>query len=350
MRTIKYISLFSGGFGLDLGIEQATTGHFTFELLACLDKMDAARKTIRHNRPYLTVIGDEPEDEEGDITKIGSSHILQRADTNSDNVDLVVGGPPCQAWSILGSKKGFEDPRGKVLLEFIRCIRDIRPLAFIMENVGGLTHKNNLDALNLIKEKYRDSGYSYLNIWHLNAADYGVPQIRKRVFIIGFRDDTGINFEMPPPSATHQPNSLSNGHSLPELPPYLTVRDAFGNMPDDVQNNEPRMHGERVLNRYKSVPQGGRDAIDHTDRLEWGMPSGTVLVGSSKGGGRPFIHPEIHRHITVREAARLQGFPDNWVFKGGSTAQYRQVGNAVPPKLGKAVAAEVAKYFIQTNN
>jgi len=116
---------------------------------------------------------------------------------------------------------------------------------------------------------------------------------------------------------------------------------------EDCKNHRLRIHGDRVRGRYEKVPQGGRDKVDHTDRIHPEKPSGTVLVGSRAGGGRPFIHPYEPRHITVREAARLQSFPDTFVFYGNKTQQYRQAGNAVPPLLGRYLAEQLLKYLKQ---
>jgi len=114
-----------------------------------------------------------------------------------------------------------------------------------------------------------------------------------------------------------------------------------------LPNHVLRVHSERVSTRYSKIVPGCRDKVDHTDRINPERPSGTVLVGSGKGGGRPFIHPFEHRHITVREAARLQSFPDWWIFQGGPTAQYRQVGNAVPPIMAKAIAKQIARSLLK---
>lgn len=169
----------------------------------------------------------------------------------------------------------------------------------------------------------------------LNSANYGVPQIRKRVFVVGFRQPTEFAF---PDPEYRDPSSLDllNQH----LPDWIPAKFALENV-DGLYNHDIRIHGDRVRSRYEKIPQGGRDKIDHTDRIDPEKPSGTVLVGSKAGGGRPHIHPYLPRHITVREAARLQSFPDWYRFLGTSTAQYRQVGNAVPPLLALAVGKSI---------
>jgi DNA (cytosine-5)-methyltransferase 1 len=152
---------------------------------------------------------------------------------------------------------------------------------------------------------------------------------------VGFRQPT--EFAFPDPEYC-DPSSLDllNQH----LPDWIPAKFALENV-DGLYNHDIRIHGDRVRSRYEEIPQGGRDKIDHTDRIDPERPSGTVLVGSKAGGGRPHIHPYFPRHITVREAARLQSFPDWYRFLGTSTAQYRQVGNAVPPLLALAVGKSI---------
>lgn len=231
----------------------------------------------------------------------------------------------------------MNDPRGKLVFEYGRIIEELNPRGFLFENVPGLmTINGGEDWGNLIKFFREKTGY---NIFHakLNSVQFGVPQLRERVFVVGLRDVGGFcwpegNFSIGSDLLERQGNRA------------FTVEDAFENL-EGTANNERRKHGERVIARYSAVKPGDRDKVDHTDRLRKERPSGTVLVGSGGGGGRPFIHPSEHRHITVREAARLQSFPDWWEFSGGPTAQYRQVGNAVPPLMAKALATAIAKHL-----
>ena len=344
MHQVRYISLFSGGFGFDLGAELAATPDISLHLVACVDKDVAARNTIRFNRPQVEVIGDQANEFYGDITQLTTAFLLQRVGLQVGEVDLIIGGPPCQSWSILGKRRGFDDANGRLMHEFVRCVLEARPRAFIMENVDGFLSFANGAAWQEISRQFRecDSPY-FVHAWRLDAVQFGVPQYRKRAFLVGVDEARCDASQLRAPLPTHRPQS---NNTLPlffedNVPFYKTVRDAFARDMTHISNHKPRLHGEHVRLRYVHLPQGKRDPVDRTDRLRWDEPSGTVLVGSGGGGARPFIHPEEPRHITVREAARLQSFPDEWVFTGSQTDQYRHVGNAVPPLLAAAVIRRV---------
>jgi len=320
------VSLFSGAGGLDKGLELAG-----FKTVFASDLHEEHCATLRKNFPGACVIA-------GSVTDLSGKSILSRIGRVIGEIDLVAGGPPCQSFSILGKRKSLKDPRGVLVFEFARIVAELRPRAFIFENVKGIITTNSGRDWEEMKRYFtKKTGYQlYTDV--LNAANLGVPQLRERVFIVGLREPND-SFRFP--SATHAPPDKA---VLLGLRPYLTVRDALGCL-RDLPNHEKRIHGERVAGRYAKIPPGGRDRIDHTDRLEWDRPSGTVLVGSSAGGGRPHIHPAENRHITVREAARLQSFPDDFVFAGTTTWQYRQVGNAVPPLLAKAVGEKILSHL-----
>ena len=168
------------------------------------------------------------------------------------------------------------------------------------------------------------TGY-HIHWTKLNAVNFGIPQVRQRVFLVGFRQKADFQF---PKMISLGGKGVASSWALQGV--------------DGLPNHDIRQHGERVRCRYSRLLPGQRDRTDHTDRIDPSQPSGTVLVGSGAGGGRPHIHPYEDRVITVREAARLQSFPDWYVFHGGSTAQYRQVGNAVPPLLAYEVGRVVA--------
>lgn len=314
---LNFISVFSGGGGLDLGFNAAG-----FSPLFSSDLIEKFCRTISRNLPGHLV---EPHD----IAGLDGAKLLKRV---GRKVDLVVGGPPCQSFSILGSRKSIDDPRGQLVFEYARFIKQISPRAFLFENVPGLLTVNKGEDWNQLLKFFQDTTGFHIKWAKLNALNYGVPQSRNRVIMLGFKHKVDFDrHEWPEP--TH------------EISPR-TVGDAFESL-SGTANNSKRVHSERVASRYAKVEPGGRDAKDHTDRLMLQRYSGTVLVGSGAGGGRPFIHPTEPRHITVREAARLQSFPDTWIFEGGVTAEYRQVGNAVPPLFAKAIADSIAKCLME---
>ncbi|MEN5253489.1 DNA cytosine methyltransferase [Alcaligenes aquatilis] len=316
-----YVSVFCGGGGLDLGFTAAG-----FKPLFSSDVVPIYCETINNNLGGHIA---EPHD----ITELSGLAVVSRV---GSNVDVVIGGPPCQSFSILGSRKSTTDPRGQLVYEYARFIKEIAPRAFLLENVPGiLTINKGADWKELLTFFERETGY-HIQWTKLNAVWFGVPQYRQRVVVVGFRDEEDYN-------RFNWPTQLySESWSEPDLG-LLHPRQAMLAFEDvsHLPNHILRKHGERVSTRYSSVPPGGRDRKDHTDRVHPNRPSGTVLVGSGAGGGRPFIHPFEHRHITVREAARLQSFPDWWDFAGGPTAAYRQVGNAVPPLMAKVLARQI---------
>ena len=305
------ISLFSGGGGLDLG------AHFAgFKSLLVSDIIPQYTETIRHNLPHVNVYNDDAMD-------LTPEKIKKIANVQGD-VDLIIAGPPCQAFSIMGKRKSLDDPRGKLTIKYFELVAGIRPKAFVFENVPGLmTVNKGEDFNNLLTFIGETTGY-HISVKKLNAADFGVPQYRERIFIVGFRPDIVYqSFEFPKgPTGVY-------GKALPERVPS---RYALENV-EGLPNQEIRIHTESVKARFAALPQGGRDRGSYSDKLKADEPSGTVLIGSSAGGARPHIHPVEPRVLTVREAARLQSFPDWYEFTGSRTEQYRQVGNAVPPLL-----------------
>ena len=248
-------------------------------------------------------------------------------------------GPPCQSFSILGQRGALADPRGKLALKYFDLIADIRPKAFLFENVPGLlTVNRGEDWRTLAAYATQKTGY-HLHVARINAVDFGIPQIRERVILVGLRQNVPFEF----PSLPSGPGAAAIIAALAEregvgLPSAWALEDVEG-----LPNHDIREHGPKVRERYRKIQPGERDRTDHTDRIDPERPSGTVLVGSGGGGGRPHIHPKEPRVITVREAARLQSFPDWYVFQGTNTAQYRQVGNAVPPLLAYEVGKKIAE-------
>lgn len=314
------LSLFSGAGGLDLGVQAAG-----FKVYSALDNDAACCGTLRKNFPETRVV-------ERDIREVSSKELLPPE--GAGDVDLVVGGPPCQAFTILGNRSSFSDPRGALVFTFGEIVSSVGADAFVFENVSGILSLGDGDDFSELTDYFSDIGY---HIEHavLNALNYGVPQRRERVFVVGFKDPESLaKFSFPESLDEERPSQL--------VGPYReTVSEAFSGIEPDAPNHEERDHTDRVTARYMELEPGARDPVDFCDRLEEDQPSGTVIVGSGGGGGRPFVHPTEPRQITVREAARLQSFPDSFVFVGSKSDQYHQVGNAVPPRMGYAVANRI---------
>ena len=317
------VSFFSGGGGLDLGLSLAG-----FNIKYASDEEKAYCKTIEANFPNCFV-------DIQDIRKTTAESIHEII--GKAPIELLAGGSPCQAFSILGKRESFNDSRGQLVFEFIRLVEELRPRAFVFENVPGILTLNKGRDWALLLSYFEATGYS-LHEKVLNAADFGVPQIRKRLFVVGFRE--AVKFEFPTP--THRNPARSPSLLEYGLPEWIPAKFALEGV-EGLSNHDIRPHGDRVQNRYKLVPPGSRDPVDHTTRIHPDKPSGTVLVGSKAGGGRPHIHPNLPRHISPREAARLQSFPDWYIFQGTQTAQYRQIGNAVPPLLACAIGLEIRR-------
>lgn len=318
------ISLFCGGGGLDLGL-----GLAGFNSVVASDVAPTFVETVVNNLPHAKACID-------DALKLTGSKLCSLAET--ENIDLVAAGPPCQAFSILGRRGALDDPRGKLALKYFELVAEIRPKAFLFENVPGLlTVNSGSDWERLLAHANITTGY-HLHWKKLNAVSFGIPQYRERVFVVGFRDNLPFRFPTIP-TGSHAEELLADGLLGIGVPSAWALENI-----DGLPNHDIRLHGDRVRARYVNVLPGCRDVVDHTDRIHPARPAGTVLVGSAAGGGRPHIHPHEPRVITVREAARLQSFPDWYVFYGKNTAQYRQIGNAVPPLL----AYEVGKRIAQT--
>ena len=315
------ISLFSGGGGLDLG------AHFAgFKSMLVSDIVPMFTQTIKHNLPHVNTYNDDAMD-------LSPEKIREFSGIDGD-IDLIIAGPPCQSFSIMGKRQSLEDPRGKLTLKYFELIAALRPKAFVFENVSGLINVNKGEDFNSLLDHIKETiGYSiYCDV--LNAVNYGIPQYRERLFLIGFRPDvSSADFAYPSePTGEH-------AESLPEKVPSKMVFE----MTEGLRNHAIRPHTDSVTARFAKVPQGGRDKGSYSDRIDPKVPSGTILVGSSTGGARPHIHPDEPRALTVREAARLQSFPDWYEFCGTRTAQYRQVGNAVPPLMAYEVLANISK-------
>lgn len=342
----KFIDLFAGAGGLSIGLENAG-----FELVAATDWDHWSCQTLRANHPNIFVC-------EGDITSL----VLEDFSNEIGNIeiDLIVGGPPCQGFSQLG-KQDKNDPRNQMWREYMRFVKHFRPKIFVIENVPQLLTSGEYP---LIKEVAEALGYK-IKEKVLHAVDYGVPQKRKRAIIIGSR--IGEPFHPEPTHVSPDKASLLDGH----LKPWMTVRNAIGDLslvPDENNWHVGRNPTPLSLERYKTIPPGGNrfdlpDALapecwkrkrtgstDVFGRLEWDKPSLTIRTEFFKPEKGRSLHPEAHRPITIREAARLQTFPDDYVIVGSNVQAAKQIGNAVPSRLAQAIGNSLLKLLHSVAN
>lgn len=362
------IGLFAGAFGLDLGMEQAG-----LHTVSVVEIDPDATKTIALNRPHLSESA-VPRD----IQRVSAQTLLEEGGRvlnlgrplRPGEVDLVTGGPPCQSFSTAGKRQSIGDPRGSLFMDFIRTVEEVQPRFFVMENVRGLLsaplqHRPHVQrgagflplepdemqgaALRVILAEMNKIGYFVVyNL--LEAADYGVPQNRQRVIFIGSRDSEPVTF--PPP--TH----CSGGATLPK---WHTLREALARLvdpkPEFIPYSESRLKYLKLLKagqnwRYlpdelKQAAMGGAyesggGKVGFYRRLAWDKPSPTVTT-SPHQKATDMCHPEELRPLSVRECARIQTFQDDWVFYGSTASKYRQIGNAVPVQLARAIGEHIYK-------
>lgn len=322
-RKFKILSLFAGAGGLDLGFEKAE-----FEIVYANEYDKSIWETYEKN--HTTPL------DHRDIRKIDSSEL--------PDCDGIIGGPPCQSWSEAGSLKGINDSRGQLFYDFIRILKDKKPKFFVAENVSGMLSKRHQEAVDNFIKLFEDAGYE-MHIKLLNANDYNVPQDRLRVFYVGFRKDLKVDFKFPE-SFSHKP----------------TLKDAIYDLKDNAipTLEKNKTNGDKCKFPNHEYMTGSFSTIymSRNRVRNWDEPSFTIQAG----GRHAPLHPQapkmiqveknkrifepgkedLYRRLSVRECARIQTFPDNFIFyyNDVSTA-YKMIGNAVPVNLAKAVAEQI---------
>jgi len=301
---MRIISLFSGAGGLDLGLIRA--GH---EVVWANDFDADAVESYRQNIGEHVVLGD--------ICSISSTDIPEG--------DVVVGGFPCQGFSQANMLRFAEDERNRLYLEFLRIVREKQPRYFLAENVRGILSLDGGRAIAKIERDFAEAGYR-VDKRLFNAADYGVPQMRRRVIIAGTRSDLprGADYRFPEPTHASPPKNEALG-----LLPWVSVGEAVARFPEPDTGSEIPNH---VCSKYKVT---NRNFTGHRE-TDAARPSPTILARGNGGGGVCAIqHPKNHRRMSVREQAAVQTFPDDFAFAGRLNSAYRQVGNAVPVVFGE---------------
>ena len=327
---MNVISLFAGVGGFDLGFKNAG-----FTIIWANEREKDIWKTYRYNHPKTIL-------DKRDITYIPAHEI--------PNCDGIIGGPPCQSWSQAGLTKGIQDIRGQLIYEFIRIVKEKQPRFFVMENVSGLLHKKHKTTFINICSTFNQIGYT-LNVKMLNAADYGIPQDRKRVFFIGFRKDLGIRYQFPTPF----PFKITLHQAIKDLQTNVLPGKAnnYSNKERCVIPNHEYMTGDfssRYLSRNRvrtwnqqsfTIQAGGRHAPIH--------PQAPKMIQQAKDTYTFLPQKEsLYRRLSIRECARIQTFPDNFLFfYDRLTTGYKMVGNAVPVQLAFVIAKSIQKQLLE---
>lgn len=334
------VDLFCGAGGASYGFKNAG-----FNIILGIDYLIPAIKTYQKNHDSSVILSD--------IKKV-SSEIIHKIIGNT-KVKVLIGGVPCQGFSLNNRKRTEDDPRNQLFYEFVRFIKILKPEMIMLENVSGMKSMKNGEIVETIKSEIikagKEIGKNY-NVEYkmLNAADYGVPQLRNRLIFLGADEKYNIDFPKP--------------KFIPEE--YRTVQDALGDLPSLKPNEENKNYAKKPFTEYQKLMRGNNkkiynnkspnhpqttiDRIKNTKpgdpmyprykqriRLKWDNPSPTQVCG----GIRPqfqFGHPEDNRGLTIRERARIQSFPDDFIFTGGMVQERVQTGNAVPPLLAQSIA------------
>jgi len=305
-KSPTIVSLFSGAGGLDLGFIQAG-----FKVVWANDIDDDAVQT------YLKNIGKHCT--AGDITKVDFSSLPES--------DGIIGGFPCQGFSIANTQRRVDDSRNTLYLSFVKALRVKNPKFFLAENVRGILSLGSGKVFKHILADFRAAGYECFYAL-VNAADYGVPQNRHRVLIFGIRSDICPPDVSWPPPATHISRKIS-------------VAEAFANIPDPDKPNKLTNH---IYSKFKVKING----YISNRKVDPDKPSPTITArGDDKGGAMILNHPSGQRRMSCREVATLQGFPNTFTFVGSMTSVYKQIGNAVPPKLSKAAALQIKRILFK---
>ena len=339
MNDYKVIDCFCGAGGLSLGFEKAG-----FNVEYAFDLDEAAIKTYKKNPQYH-----HGEAFVRDIYNVSKASIEEDLGHPLGTVDVVIGGPPCQGFSV--QRRGDDnDPRNQLVLEYVRLLKEIRPRFFIMENVSGILSQRGKPFVEALVTNMTKAGYT-LQQKKLTASEYGVPQDRKRVIIIGeLTEGKDGTFSYPKPIDGSK----------------KTVREAISDLMYKDESEVPNHKADKLsainLKRIQSIKEGqGRDSLPeelqldchknhrghrHLDtygRMAWDQPSPTITARFDSFSRGRFGHPVLDRTITLREGARLQTFPDDFEFVGTKVEVARQIGNAVPPVLAETIAKEVQK-------
>lgn len=351
---INVVSIFSGGGGIDLGFEKAG-----FDVIYATDFWDVACNTLKHNAELRGHTNKKVE--YMDIRKVDFKAILK--ENNLDRIDCFVGGPPCPAYSksrfyLKDKKRALEDENSFTLYEYFRGLEELNPKVFFFENVNGFTFKPHQAAFDLLKEESDRLGYD-ISYKVINSANYGVPQTRQRFICVGVKRGEGSIFKFP--DETHYDPEKYNPMFHKEMKPWVTCREAIGDLDYNLPEDKEMEAGSKHKDLLKLVPPGDNYLYFTEERgypepeFKWRSrywsfllklsperPSWTIQASFSNNQG-PFHWK--NRFLRISEIKRIQTFDDEYELTGDMKDQWRQVGNAVPPKLVEKIATEMRKQY-----
>ena len=336
------VDLFSGAGGTCLGLRRAG-----FEVRAAVEIDPYKAQTLAINHPKTSVLGRAGTN--GDVRRISGSYLLGAGEMNAGDVELLVACPPCQGFSLQGNRDP-QDERNALYLEFIRLVGEIKPKSVVMENVMGITSFEEGAVLDDVVRRLEAAGYASV-IWPLDAANYGVPQIRKRIFVVGT-----TAHRLPSPPRKKKSVRVGVWEAIRDLPARANAKGEGGTTPipyrfepassyarkmrgarREVANCEITHHAPFLKARFSKLHWKERDEPTRHRRLHPKEPAPTLTAGSrSRTACRP-VHPYADRVLTVREAARLTSFPDWYRFPSNTAEAWSQIGNCVPPLMAEAV-------------
>ena len=368
----KVIDLFAGVGGLSYGFAHDSD----FEILAANEILQPMAQAYSCNHPKVKMYNK-------DIKDFSSDDLSRDLGIKQGDIDIVIGGPPCQAYSTVG-KRLIDDPRGKLFQEYYRILKELKPQIFVFENVKGLLSMQGGELIKTIISLFESIGY-HMQKKLLNAADYGAPQIRERVILVGTLNERPFKYPAPthynPESGIPADSSLKPyvtlGEALSDLPSIKTGESANqyasapqneyqrlmrANAPKEIQEHEVPKNSEKLIAIMEALPDGGspKDIAEELRpksgfancycRLWWNKPSTTITRNLGCPSSSRCIHPRDPRPLSTREAARLQGFPDDYIFYGKRGDKHLQIGNAVPTFLSRAIKDSVKDYLTAEKN
>lgn len=355
-RHLNCIDLFAGAGGFSLAAKNVG-----LNVVAAVELNPKACETYSNNLVESSV----PHLYNVDIRNLNPSDLAEKHFLDGNSCDILLGGPPCQGFSVHRiNNSGVDDPRNELILRYFQFVHSLRPKVFLMENVPGLLWSRHKTFLNAFYKLGKEAGYTLYSPVVLDARDYGVPQRRKRVFVLGIRNDIDLSISWPP-QPTHGNEKAREQNST--LHPWRIAADIFRvPLPEGDKNDLHMNHSAALIEVFQRTPinggsrkdsgrilpchaqhNGHKDVYGRIDPSQPGPTMTTACINPSKGR---FVHPTEHHGITLRHAARFQTFPDWFEFKGGLTAGGEQIGNAVPVQLAEVLLQTIKNSLIAQEN